>query len=165
MSGFDIRPERPEDAADIGALLDAAFGGETESQVVERLRADNDFVLSLVAGGDAGIAGYVGFPRLTLQLDRRQVPAVGLAPAAVSPPLQRNGIGSAIVRDGLDRLKASGECLVFVLGDPAYYRRFGFTVMDGFVSRYAGPYFQALMLMPDAPKAGRVSYPQAFDGL
>ena len=55
--------------------------------------------------------------------------------------------------------------LVFVLGDPAYYGRFGFTVMDGFVSRYAGPYFQALMLAPDAPKAGRVSHPRAFDGL
>ena len=67
--------------------------------------------------------------------------------------------------------KASRACsdraerLVFVLGDPAYYGRFGFTVMEGFVSRYAGPYFQALMLAPDAPKAGRVSYPKAFDDL
>jgi putative acetyltransferase len=162
---LNIRPERPEDAAGVRALLDAAFGGDTESKVVERLRADGDFILSLVAENGQGIAGYAGFPRLVLQLDERNVPVAGLAPVGVSPLLQRRGIGGAMIRDGLARLKDRAERLVFVLGDPAYYGRFGFTVMDGFVSRYAGPYFQALMLAPDAPKAGRVSYPSAFDGL
>jgi putative acetyltransferase len=160
-----IRPERPGDAAPVRALLDAAFGREIESQVVERLRADGDFILSLVAENGEGIAGYAGFPRLVLRLDERNVPVAGLAPVGVSPPLQRQGVGSALIRDGLARLKDRAERLVFVLGDPAYYGRFGFTVMEGFVSRYAGPYFQALMLAPDAPKAGRVSYPSAFDGL
>jgi putative acetyltransferase len=162
---LSIRPERPGDAAGVRVLLDAAFGGDAESNVVERLRADGDFVLSLVAENGEGIAGYAGFPRLVLRLDERNVPVVGLAPVGVSPPLQRRGIGGALIRDGLVRLKDRAERLVFVLGDPAYYGRFGFTVMDGFVSRYAGPYFQALMLAPDAPKAGRVSYPSAFDGL
>ena len=162
---LNIRPERPEDAASVRALLDAAFGGETESKVVERLRADGDFVLSLVAENSEGIAGYVGFPRLVLQLHERNVPVVGLAPVGVSPPLQRRGIGGALIRDVLARLTDRAERLVFVLGDPAYYGRFGFTVMEGFVSRYAGPYFQALTLAPDAPKAGQVSYPSAFDGL
>ena len=162
---LNIRPERPEDAAGVRVLLDGAFGGDTESKVVERLRADGDFVLSLVAENGEGIAGYAGFPRLVLRLDERNVPVVGLAPIGVSPPLQRRGIGGALIRNGLARLKDRAERLVFVLGDPAYYGRFGFTVMEGFVSRYAGPYFQALMLAPDAPKAGRVSYPSAFDGL
>jgi putative acetyltransferase len=54
---------------------------------------------------------------------------------------------------------------VFVLGDPAYYGRFGFKVMDGFVSRWAGPYFQTLILAPDAPTSGKVYYPQAFADL
>ena len=162
---FNIRPERPGDAAGVRALLDAAFGGDVESKVVERLRADGDFVLSLVAENGQDIAGYAGFPRLVLRLDERNVPVVGLAPVGVSPSLQRKGIGSALIRDGFTRLKDRAERLVFVLGDPAYYGRFGFTVMEGFVSRYAGPYFQALMLAPDAPKAGRVSYPRAFDGL
>jgi putative acetyltransferase len=161
----NIRPERPEDAACVRALLDAAFGGDTESKVVEQLRADGDFVLSLVAENGKGIVGYAGFPRLVLRLDERNVPVSGLAPVGVSPPLQRRGIGGALIRDGLARLKDRAERLVFVLGDPAYYGRFGFTVMEGFVSRYAGLYFQALMLAPDAPKAGRVSYPRAFDGL
>lgn len=162
---LNIRSERPGDAANVRALLDAAFGGDTESSVVERLRADGDLVLSLVAENAHGIAGYAGFPRLVLRLDERNVPVVGLAPVGVSPPLQRNGIGGALIRNGLARLRDRAERLVFVLGDPTYYRRFGFTVMDGFVSRYAGPYFQALMLAPDAPKAGRVSYPGAFDSL
>jgi putative acetyltransferase len=162
---FNIRSERPGDAAAVRTLLDAAFGGDVESKVVERLRADGDFVLSLVAENREGVAGYAGFPRLVLRLDERNVPVVGLAPVGVSPSLQRNGIGSALIRDGFARLKDRAERLVFVLGDPAYYGRFGFTVMEGFVSRYAGPYFQALMLAPDAPKAGRVSYPKAFDDL
>jgi putative acetyltransferase len=162
---LNIRPERSGDAIAVRALLDAAFGGDTESKVVEQLRADGDFVLSLVAENSEGIAGYAGFPRLVLRLDERNVPVAGLAPVGVSPPLQRRGIGGALIRDGLARLRDRAERLVFVLGDPAYYGRFGFTVMEGFVSRYAGPYFQALMLAPDAPKAGRVSYPRAFDGL
>jgi putative acetyltransferase len=162
---WTIRPERPGDAAGVRALLDAAFGGEAESKVVEGLRADGDFILALVAENGEGVAGYAGFPRLVLRLDERNVPVAGLAPVGVSPPLQRRGIGGALIRDGLARLKDRAERLVFVLGDPAYYGRFGFTVMEGFVSRYAGPYFQALMLAPDAPQAGRVSYPSAFDGL
>jgi putative acetyltransferase len=162
---FNIRSERPGDAVAVRTLLDAAFGGDVESKVVDRLRADGDFVLSLVAENREGIAGYAGFPRLVLRLDERNVPVVGLAPVGVVPPLQRKGIGSALIRDGFARLKDRAERLVFVLGDPAYYGRFGFTVMEGFVSRYAGPYFQALMLATDAPKAGRVSYPKAFDDL
>jgi putative acetyltransferase len=166
MSGaFNIRGERPGDAAAVRTLLDAAFGGDVESKVVERLRADGDFVLSLVAENHEGVAGYAGFPRLVLRLDERNVPVVGLAPVGVSPSLQRQGIGSALIRHGFARLRDRAERLVFVLGDPAYYGRFGFTVMEGFVSHYAGPYFQTLMLAPDAPKAGRVSYPKAFDDL
>ena len=83
----------------------------------------------------------------------------------LQPDRQRQGIGSAVIREGLARLKDRGERLVFVLGEPGYYGRFGFKVMDRFVSRYAGPYYQTLMLVPDAPAAGKVSYPQAFDGL
>jgi putative acetyltransferase len=162
---LSIRSERPDDTASVRALLDAAFGGDAESKLVERLRAEGDLVLSLVAENRQGLVGYVGFPRLVLRLDERNVPVVGLAPIGVLPPLQRKGIGGALIRDGLARLKDRAERLVFVLGDPAYYRRFDFIVMEGFVSRYTGPNFQALMLAPDVPRSGRVSYPSAFNGL
>lgn len=160
-----IRPELPGDVPGVRAVLEAAFGGTQEADAVERLHADGDLVLALVAHEAGGAAGYAAFPRLALDLGGRSVPAVGLAPLGVLPARQRQGIGSALVRAGIARLKDRGERLLFVLGDPAYYGRFGFAAMDGFVSRYAGPYFQALKLAPDAPDAGRVIYPKAFDGL
>ena len=160
-----VRPERVEDAPRVRVVLEAAFGGTVEADVVDKLRASGDIVLALVAEQPDGIAAYVAFPRLNLDLGERTVPVIGLAPVGVAPGRQREGIGSALIREGLARLRDRGERLVFVLGEPGYYGRFGFKMMDRFVSRYAGPYFQAMMLAPDAPVAGKVSYPQAFDEL
>jgi putative acetyltransferase len=159
-----IRPERTDDAPRVRALLQAAFKGRIEASIVDELRRDGDMVLALTAELDGEAAGYIAFSRLDLDLGGRTVPAIGLAPLGVRPDYQRQGIGSALVRDGLTRMKDRGERLVFVLGDPAYYGRFGFAVIESFVSRYAGPYFQALALAPDAPAAGKVSYPRAFAG-
>ena len=160
-----VRPERAGDAPGVRAVLEAAFGGRVEADVVDRLREAGDLILALAAELAGDVAGYVAFPRLDLDLGGRVVPVAGLAPVGVVPERQRQGIGTALVGAGLARLKDRGERLVFVLGEPGYYGRFGFKVMDGFVSRYAGPYFQALMLAPDAPAAGRVTYPNAFAGL
>jgi putative acetyltransferase len=165
MSAPQIRAERAGDAARVRALLEAAFAGSTEADLVETLRAEGDLILALVAERPGALAGYAAFPRLDLELDGRAVPVAGLAPVAVMPALQHQGIGAALIRDGLARLKDRGERLVFVLGDPAYYARFGFRPTGRFVSRYAGPYFQVLPLAPDAPAAGRISYPNAFAAL
>lgn len=165
MTDATVRPERPADAAAVRAVLHAAFAGPLEANMVERLRADGDLVLGLVAEHARGAAGFVGFARLAIKRDDTTVPAVGLAPLGVVPPLQRKKIGAALVRVGLSRLKAMNETIVFVLGDPAYYRRFGFAVLPAFVSRYAGPYFQALRLTDDAPKSGTVIYPGPFNDL
>lgn len=160
-----IRPERPDDAPGVGELLDAAFGGPAESRLVERLRANGDLVLTLVATDAAAIAGYIAWPRLWIETAQQRLPAVGLAPLAVAPQRQRRGIGSALTREGLAQLRARGESLAFVLGDPVYYRRFGFTVeaASGYVSKYAGAHFMALKLSDVSPSAGRVRYPAAFD--
>jgi putative acetyltransferase len=160
-----IRPARDDDAPQVRSMLKAAFGGTVEADVADAMRAAGDIVLALAAEQPDGIAGYAAFPRLNLDLGGRAVPVIGLAPVGVSPHRQRQGIGALLIRAGIARLKDRGERLVFVLGDPAYYGRFGFAVMDGFVSRYAGPYFQALMLAPDAPTSGKVSYPAAFNSL
>jgi putative acetyltransferase len=160
-----IRPARAADMAQVRAVLVAAFGGRLEADVAERLLADGDLVLALVAEQEDAVVGYAAFPRLTLDLGGRCVPVAGLAPVGVRPDRQHGGIGRALIEAGIARLKDRGERLAFVLGDPTFYGRFGFAAMDGFVSRYAGPYFQALRLFPDAPARGRVSYPRAFDEL
>ncbi len=165
MNTRHIRPERPGDTLGIRAVLEAAFGGAAEADLVDALRADGDIILALVAEQHGNIAGYVAFPRLNLDLDGRAVPVAGLAPVGVMPAVQRQGTGVTLIRDGLARLKDRGDRLVFVLGDPAYYSRFGFHVADGFVSPYTGPYFQVLRLAPDAPNSGAVAYPAAFAGL
>ena len=160
-----IRPERAEDAPRVRAMLEAAFGGKVEADVAESLRGAGDVILALVAESSGDIAGYVAFPRLDLDLGGRTVPVAGIAPVGVAPERQRQGIGSVLIRAGIARLTDRGERLVFVLGEPGYYSRFGFRVMDGFVSRYAGPYFQTLPLAPDAPVSGKVTYPNAFADL
>lgn len=160
-----IRPEMQRDGSSVRAVLEAAFGGTVEADLTERLRADGDLVQALVAELPEGVVGYVAFPRLTLATDGRNIPVAGLAPVGVSPAMQRQGTGSALIRAGLARLKDRGEGLVFVLGEPGYYDRFGFEVMPGFVSPYVGPYFQTLRLSPNAPSSGTVSYPRAFADL
>ena len=94
-------------------------------------------------------------------------PAVALGPVAVSPHHQKRGIGQAMIRDGIARLKAAGETLIIVLGDPDYYSRFGFDVEAAKVYRtpYDGPYLQALRMSDAAPSSGEVRYAAAFAGL
>jgi putative acetyltransferase len=159
-----IRPERGRDAPVVRALLEAAFGGTAEADLVERLRADHDLLLALVAEQDH-VVGYIAFSRLVVEGTGRGDPAIALAPLAVAPAVQRCGIGTALMRTGLDMFTKAGEALVFVLGDPAYYCRFGFAPAEGFASPYAGPHFMARALAPDAPTAGVVRYPRAFADL
>ena len=161
-----IRPARDDDAPAIRTLLVAAFAGDAEADLVDRLRADDDLALALVAQDD-GVRGYVAFPKLTVDDDGRMHDAAGLAPIAVVPGRQQQGIGGALVREGHRLCVARGASLIFVLGDPAYYTRFGYRLeaAAAFESTYAGPYFMALRLNESAPKSGKVRYPAAFDGL
>jgi putative acetyltransferase len=157
-----IRQEREADPPDVRAVLEGAFAGRIEADLVDRLRAGGHLVLALVAEHAGAIAGVIAFSRLNLVTRGHTTSAVGLAPIGVLPRHQRQGIGGALVRAGLAQLRGSGERIVFVLGDPKYYGRFGFQALDGFVSPYAGPYFQALKLGLDAPASGIVTYPAPF---
>ena len=159
-----VRPARAADAAAVRALLEAAFSGTAEADLVERLRAGHDLLLALVAEHD-DVVGYVAFSRLVVEGTSHADPAIALAPLAVAPAVQRCGIGSTLTRAGLDMFTRAGEALVFVLGDPAYYTRFGFAPADAFASPYAGPHFMVRRLAPHAPSAGVVRYPRAFADL
>ena len=163
-----IRDATAADAAAIRAVHLAAFPGPDEADLVERLERDGDVVLSLVAVEQDRIVGHILISRMEAEGDGRPYRAVGLAPVAVLPERQKSGIGSALIREALDRLRAQGEEIVFLVGEPAYYRRFGFDAQSSapFASPYAGPYFMALALADiDIPAAGRADYAPAFAGL
>ena len=162
-----IRRETAGDVAAIRQVISAAFEGDDEADLVERLRADGDLILSLVAEQDGQIVGHVAFSRLSITNDSDVTPGVSLSPVSVLPEMQRKGVGRALIEAGHDQLRRAGETAVFVLGDPAYYSRFSYSVSgaDAFDCAYAGPYFQWLRLSPQAPVAGVIAYAPAFGGL
>jgi putative acetyltransferase len=162
-SAVRIRPEEPQDWPEIRALVEAAFGSKAEADLVQRLREGGDLVLSLAAD-DGGPVGHIAFSRLALP-ETPSARACALAPLAVSPQRQRQGIGSALVREGLMRLAQGGMDLVLVLGEPDYYGRFGFApdLAKRLMTPYDGPYLQALALSERGKAAhGPAAYARAF---
>jgi putative acetyltransferase len=163
VSDVAFRPETPADYAAIRSLLIDAFSGPAEADLVERLRADDDVLTAFAAVASGLVVGTIVFVRLRFETGDQSVSAAGLAPLAVSPRWQKRGM----VRAGLDALARQGQQLVFVLGDPAYYKRFGFEVRTAaaYASAYSGPHFMALALGDELPPPGSLAYPQAFSGL
>ena len=162
-----IRPERPDDQRPIYELNEAAFGSTTEASLVDRLRAEAAPIVSLVADEDGAILGHILLSPVTLP-GRADLRLMGLAPMAVRPDYQRRGIGSALVRAGLDACKRLGCDAVIVLGHAEYYPRFGFVPASrfGLRSEYDVPdeVFMALELRPGVFGAagGTIRYHPAF---
>jgi putative acetyltransferase len=160
-----VRPERAGDALPVRAHLTGVFGRTAEADLVDVLRLNSEIVLALVAERTpATVVGYAAFSRLFVETPSTRSPAVGLAQLAVAANLQRRGLGSALVRNGLGALAERGEQLVFVLGNPGYYARFGFDVAAAapYVSRYAGAHFMVRQMREAAPTNGTLRYPSAF---
>ncbi|WP_199259339.1 GNAT family N-acetyltransferase [Paracoccus binzhouensis] len=149
-----IRAEEPQDHAAIAALLTRAFGGAAEARLIEALRAEDSLALSLVAEAAGTIIGHVALSPL-----RAEAPALALAPLAVHPAVQSRGIGAALVRAAL---AAFDDHAIVVLGDPAYYGRFGFIPAE-LDSPYAGPHLMALG--PQLPAGSRIAHAPAFAAL
>ena len=164
----EIGEERAGDAAAIRSVHVVAFPTSSEANLVEQLRSDGDVAASIIALADGEIAGHVLFSRMSVEADGQDLHGWGLGPVAVVPDRQRTGIGSALVEAGIGRARATGVQIIFVLGEPAYYGRFGFDAKSAapFASPYAGAYFQALALasLPQ-PSVGRADYAPAFAGL
>lgn len=167
MSG--LRPAEPGDAAGIRAVHLAAFPTAAEADLVAALDRDGDAVVSLVGGVQGQIVGHVLLSRMHVSGGGRIYRALGLAPVAVLPGFQGAGIGKKLIEGALAIARATGEELVFVLGEPDYYRRFGFAADTAapFSSPYAGPYFMALALKAglDLPARGEAAYAPAFAAL
>ena len=162
-----VRAETPEDIEAIYRLNTAAFDGRTEeADLVDELRSAGDLLLSLVAHRGDELVGYVAFSRLVVDTADGPVGGVALAPVSVRPGCQSEGVGSILIRAGLEELTARKEQVVLVVGNPTYYSRFGFSTAVGkrYPSNHSGPHFMALVLGdPSAAPIGPVRYPEAFE--
>jgi putative acetyltransferase len=150
----------------------AAFGRPDEADLVDNLRTEGVVLASLVAEiEDVGkldkrIVGHILFSRMSIETNRGSISAVALAPMAVLPELQCQGIGGRLIRHGLNLLRRQGEQRVLVLGHPDYYSRFGFSTekASALESPFPPKAFMALELSQGALDGihGKVKYPAAF---
>lgn len=166
MPRVQIRRESPQDVDAIRALTRAAFRNEplssqTEAAIVDALRDAGALRLSLVAMENGAVVGHVAFSPVTINGESNGW--YGLGPVSVRPDRQRQGIGQALIRAGLEHVKQMDAQGCVVLGSPDYYRRFGF-VSDPELRFRTAPaeYFQRLSFRNVAPK-GEVSYHAAFN--
>ena len=127
-----IRREMPEDHPAVRRVNEQAFGRPQEADLVERLREGCPGVISLVANAGAEMVGHILFSPAVIEREGRSTNGLGLAPIAVLPDLQRQGIGKALIEAGIDKIRASGEPFVIALGHPGYYPRFGFVSASRF---------------------------------
>jgi putative acetyltransferase len=160
---------RPEQASDLEAIREVnrlAFGQEDEGRLVDALRAGVYARLSLVAEDGGRVIGHLLFSDLPIRTEGGMVQALALAPLAVIPSRQKQGVGTLLVREGLRACAEAGHRIVVVVGHPDYYPRFGFAAQlaERLKAPFSGPAFMALELVPGALEGvvGEVRYPPPF---
>jgi len=166
-----VRPERAADYEAIYQINREAFGKDNEARLVDALRSLPGFIpeLSLVAEEDGRLLGHVMFSPGVIETEDGEIPAIALGPVAVVPAEQNRGIGSMLIRQGLEDCRRLGHRLVIVLGHSWYYPRFGFTPARamGIDAPFPCPdeAWMALELEPGAAAGvqGRFRYPEPFD--
>jgi len=165
-----IRPEEPEDYSAVHTVNAAAFETPAEANLVDVLREEANPVISLVAEEDAVIVGHILFSPVTLS-GHSNLKIMGLAPMAVEPAHQKQGIGSALVKIGLEKCKELGYGAVVVLGHTWLYPRFGFSpsVRYGIRCEYDVPEEAFMVLEIETGYLrgvyGAIKYHPAFDNV
>lgn len=161
-----IRKEQPEDTAAIRRLTEEAFrsvpySNQKEAATIDALRSASALTLSLVAEEEGFLLGHVAFSPVLI--DGADCGWYGLGPVSVQPCRQGEGIGSALISEGLLRLKEAGAKGCVLLGDPGYYQRFGFKADDRLrLQGVPAEYFQCLVIEGEMPN-GNVTYHAAFN--
>ncbi len=164
-----IRPEQPGDELGIADVNRAAFGQPVEAALVDELRKVADPYISLVADLDGEVVGHILFTPVEIRDEDERSSAIGLGPMAVHPDHQRCGIGSELVRAGLDECGRRSHPVVFVLGHPEYYPRFGFRPAPPLGLRFRSPEFDPAFMVAElvpgalSDRKGCVVYLPAFD--
>jgi len=166
-----IRPEHEGEHAKVRKVIVEAFGQENEADLVEVIRKSEDFIpgLSLVAVKDGELVGHILFSPIKIETSDSDVSILTLAPVAVRPAFQNQGVGSELVRKGLEECRRLGHRIVVVVGHPDYYPRFGFAPAgaEGLEASLEVPdeAFMVLELEPGALEgiSGVVRFPKAFE--
>jgi len=154
-----IRTELQSDIGAIRAVTEGAFGQRDEADLVDGLRAADDTAISLVAVHQNKIIGHIALSRL-ISPNR----CLALAPVSVLTNHQKKGVGSALIIHSIDEARAGGFEIIFVLGNPEYYQRFGFSVAAAtpFPCQYEGPHFMAMWLNKQRFEPKPLIYAAAF---
>ena len=166
-----IREERPEDRTAVYEVNRRAFPTPVEADLVDALRPMADPLISLVAVLDGRVLGHILFTPVRVVGETGERTALGLAPMAVLPEFQNQGIGSRLVRAGLDACRELGHSAVVVLGHAEYYPRFGFEPAAPRGLHYKDvsfdPYFFVIGLAPGGVEglSGWVEYLPPFEGV
>lgn len=172
-----VRAETVADRPAIAEVVAAAFGGDAEAELVDRIRSSARYVpeLALVAEADGRVVGHVMISGATLVNDDGERSIAMLSPLAVAPDAQRRGVGGALVRAVTSRAAVMGEPIVILEGAPGYYGRFGFvhSVTRGIhidLPDWAPAEAAQVLLLPgydpdDPTLRGHVVYPPSFEGV
>jgi putative acetyltransferase len=156
---IEIREEQPQDIAAISELNELAFGQTLEADLVEKLRQNCHNLLSLVAVMQNQVVGHVLFSPATIETHEGTAHGMALAPMAVLPEYQRQGIGSTLVRTGIAKLKKRQCPFIIVLGHAEYYPRFGFEIASrhGIRSEWEVPDDVFMILLLNEPEMNTIS--------
>ena len=154
-----IREEQSQDIESIRNLNKLAFGQTQEADLVDKLRQDCNSLLSLVAVMQNQVVGHILFSPATVESRQKAVKGMALAPMAVLPEYQRLGIGSKLVRTGIEKLKKRQYPFIIVLGHAEYYPRFGFepASRNGIRSEWEVPDEAFMILVLNGPEMNTIS--------
>lgn len=161
MNSITIRDETAADYAAIDRVNNLAFKETAQSQIIRDLRETGEALWSQVLLKGDQIIGNLMFYKVWLE---GNLITAGLGPLSILPEHQRQGYGGQLIRSGLEKCDPALHQIIFLLGHPDYYPRFGFSSKLGaqYKSPWPRPAFMGLKLNPNAPTSGTLTFPQAY---